>query len=81
MTKKLTVIDNNSNEIDMTSPRTALCKVEHIREELARVYRATRTGKIPTAEATRLTYILISLSRIIETSDLESRVKKLEERG
>ena len=75
---KLTVIDNDSKEIDVTPPRTALTKLEHVRDELARVYRHARTGKIETSEGTRLTYMLIALSKIIEASDLEKRIDELE---
>ena len=81
MTQKLTVIDNNSKEIDVTPPRTALTKLEHVRDELARVYRHARTGKIETSEGTRLTYMLVALSKIIESSDLEERIRTLEEKG
>ena len=78
MTQKLTVIDNDSKEIDNTPPRTALTKLEHVRDELARVYRNARTGKIETSEGTRLTYMLVALSKIIESSELEERVRALE---
>ncbi len=78
MTQKMTVIDKDAREMDTTPPRTALRKIEHVRDELARVYRHARTGKIKTSEATRLTYILVSLARIIETNDLEKRIELLE---
>jgi len=81
MTQKLTVIDNDSKEIEATPPRTALTRLEHVRDELARVYRQARTGKIETQDATRLTYILVNLSKIIESSDLEERIRTLEEKG
>ena len=79
-TQNLTVIDNDSKEIDRPLPRTALTKIEHIRDELARVYRHARAGKIETQEATRLTYILNILARIIESSELEERIGALEEK-
>lgn len=79
MTHKLSVIDSNSGEVDTTPPRTALTKLEHVRDELARVYRSARTGKIETQEATRLTYILVALSKVIESSDLEQRIDALEQ--
>ena len=78
MTQKLTVIDNDSKEIDATPPRTALTKLEHVRDELARVYRHARMGKVETSEATRLTYMLVALSKIIESSDIEARLDLLE---
>ena len=81
MTQKLTVIDNDLKEIDNTPPRTALTKLEHVRDELARVYRHARTGKIETSEGTRLTYMLVALAKIIESSELEERVRALEGKG
>ena len=81
MTQKLTVINNNSRKIGNPLPRTALTKLEHVRCELARVYRHTRSGKLETQEATRLTYILNTLAKIIEASELEERVRQLEERN
>ena len=78
MTQKLTVIDSDSKEMEIAPPRTALTKLEHVRAELARVYRHARTGKLETSEATRLTYILVALSKIIESSDIEARLDLLE---
>ena len=74
------VISNDLEEITQApSPlRVALTKTSEVRDELARVYRAARSGKIETSEATRLTYILVSLSKIIESSDIESRLDALE---
>ena len=56
----------------------ALNSIPRIRDELARVYRDARTGRIPTGEATRLAYILNVMARLIETGELEARIEKLE---
>jgi hypothetical protein len=37
-----------------------------VRREMGRVYRDARSGRIPTSEATRLTYILVALARTME---------------
>jgi hypothetical protein len=58
--------------------RLKLVNVGDVRRELARVYRAAKTGVIPVADASRLANILFILSRIIEGSDLEHRVELLE---
>lgn len=57
----------------------ALTKMNHVRSELARVYREARTGKMDTSEATKLTYILQVLAKIIEGGELEQRIEALEE--
>lgn len=48
--------------------------------EMARIYRAARTGRIPMADASRLTYMLSSMGRLFETVELEQRVTALETR-
>jgi|GEM_PF-1019317 len=57
----------------------ALTKMHHIRAELATLYREARTGKIDLGDATKLTYILREIGRVIEGSDLEQRIEQLEQ--
>lgn len=57
----------------------ALTKMHHIRAELATLYREARTGKIDLGDATKLTYILREIGRVIEGSDLELRIEQLEQ--
>lgn len=57
----------------------ALTKMHHIRTELANIYREARSGKIDLGDATKLTYILREIGRVIEGSDLEERIAALEE--
>ena len=78
MTQKLTVIPKDAKDLSDTPPRTALTRMEHVRDEMARVYRVARTGKIDTADASRLTYMLATLAKIIESSDIEARLDNLE---
>ena len=73
----LIVIDK-AGEIVETPPRTALTRIEHVRDEMARVYRNARIGKIETSEATKLTYILMALSKVIESSIIEKGIDALE---
>lgn len=62
--------------------RLSLHSVVAVRRELARVYRDARAGRLPTADATRLGYLLDLMRRAIESSDLEARIAALEaERG
>lgn len=56
-----------------------LTTMNGVRQEMARVYREARRGEKNTQEAGRLVYILSLIARIIEGSDLEQRVAKLEQ--
>lgn len=58
--------------------RPRLANIKHVRLEIAAVYKEARTGVIPTQEATRLVYMLISLGNMIRDSELEERIAKLE---
>ena len=61
------------------SPRVGrLNTLQAVRRELSRVYREARTGKIDTADASRLGLLLVSLAKIMESSDLEQRIEALE---
>lgn len=60
--------------------RKALSKVEHCREELARVYREARAGKLDIGDASRLANILAILSRMIEGGDIERQLDEVLER-
>lgn len=56
----------------------ALTKMSHIRSELSRLYREARNGKIDLGDATKLTYILQVLAKVIEGNELEARIEALE---
>jgi hypothetical protein len=49
-----------------------------VRIELTRVYRDMRRGKIPSYEGTRLAFVLTAIARVLEQSDLEARIERLE---
>lgn len=55
-----------------------LDSVWRVRRELARVYKAARRGELDTGDATRLTYCLVSLVKMIEVQDIEKRLRALE---
>ena len=55
-----------------------LASISDVRRELCRVYKDARTGRIETQEGARLTYMLATLAKIIEGSDLADRIEKLE---
>lgn len=58
--------------------RLKLTTAEDCRRELARLYREARGRRLDVADASRMANILQILSRLIETSDLEARVERLE---
>lgn len=78
MAQKNNATDGKRNGFDQAPPR-ALTKVGHVRSEMAKVYRLARTGKLGVQDASKLTYILTNIAKVIENSDLEDRVKALEE--
>ena len=49
-----------------------------VRREMARVYRHMRHGRIDTQDATRMTYVLTQIARIIQTAELEARIEAVE---
>lgn len=58
--------------------RLPLKSAQHVRSELARVYRDMKTGEIEPSLGTKLTYVLVALGRMIEVGDLEKRIDALE---
>lgn len=58
--------------------RVRLDSVGDARREAARIYRKAVSGDIDVADASKLANILALIGRMIETSDLESRLSALE---
>ena len=50
----------------------------NIRDELGRLYREARQGRIATTDATRLAYLLGEIRKAIADEDLERRLSVLE---
>lgn len=57
----------------------ALSTLGDVKTELARLYRQAKAGKVATADASRLAFILNSLGRVIVDSELEQRIQQLEQ--
>lgn len=51
---------------------------EHVLHEMQRVYRACRSGELPTQEGSRLMFMLGQIRAALETANLEARVLALE---
>jgi hypothetical protein len=45
---------------------------------MARVYRQMRHGRIDTQDATRMTYVLTEIAKIIKTTELDARINAVE---
>lgn len=50
----------------------------HIRDELGRLYREARQGRIATSDATRLAYLLSEIRKVVADEDIERRLSALE---
>jgi hypothetical protein len=56
-----------------------LVTIKDVRSELGRLYRSAKAGRTQVADASKLSNILAILARCIESSELEQRVKALED--
>jgi hypothetical protein len=60
------------------SPTIHLKTLDHVRIEMAKLYRDMKRGKIATQDGTRLTYVLSQIGKLIEAGELENRIEALE---
>lgn len=58
--------------------RVKLTSVQDVQKELSKLYRLARAKKLDTSEALKLANILMLIARIMEASDLEERIARLE---
>ena len=61
--------------------RVKLTSVQDVQKELSKLYRLARAKKLDTSEASKMANILMLIARIMETSDLEERIARLERQG
>ena len=76
--KNLPVNQATSEVYDDPLPRINLSTSDDIRREMARVYRETRFNKISPANGTKLVYMLTSILRAYESTEIEKRLVDLE---
>jgi hypothetical protein len=76
--KDLRVISSGSVEVLPPAAKIDLRDPYAVRRELAAVYRDARSGRIDSAVATRLGYLLSQLLRAFETTELQERLETLE---
>ena len=77
-TKHLPTSQDRTGVIEDPSPRINLSTSEDIRREMAKVYRETRCNKILPTNATKLVFILLSILKAYEVSEMEQRLTDLE---
>ena len=58
--------------------KAVLNSLEGVRREMARIYRDAEEGRRDTAEASKLVYILGQIGKVLELTEIESRLKVLE---
>jgi hypothetical protein len=64
--------------IEDPHPRINLATSEDIRREMARVYRETRCNKILPSNGTKLIFMLMSILKAYEVTEIEKRLTNLE---
>jgi hypothetical protein len=64
--------------IEDPHPRINLSTSEDIRREMAKVYRETRRNKILPSNGTKLVFMLMSILKAYEVSEMEQRLVDLE---
>jgi hypothetical protein len=60
--------------------RAKLDTLSDIKREMAKVYREARSGTVDVQDATKLTWMLQAVGKVIEGSDLEKRIEILEDK-
>ncbi|MEI8572630.1 hypothetical protein U737_07700 [Methylomonas sp. LW13] len=77
-------IDGKTGEVETLPPqkgqryRCKLDTMQDVRREMAKVYREARSGVVDVQDATKLTWCLQAVGKVIEGSDLEKRIEALE---
>jgi hypothetical protein len=75
----------DAEEVDGNTPlpserRIRLETVDHVRVEMARVYREVRNGKLAPELGGKLTWMLVQLARVNEVVTVERRLREIEDR-
>jgi hypothetical protein len=82
--KEPVIIDSITGEVETLPPqkgtryRARLDSMQDVKKEMAKVYREARSGAVDVQDATKLTWCLQSIAKVIEGSDLEKRIELLE---
>ncbi|MEI6068155.1 MAG: hypothetical protein WCP96_12495 [Methylococcaceae bacterium] len=85
--KQPVVIDSITGAVEAlptqktTRYRCKLNTMADVKSEMAKVYREARSGLVDVQDATKLTWCLQAVAKVIEGSDLEKRIELLEAKG
>jgi hypothetical protein len=60
--------------------RCKLDTAQDVKAEMAKLYREARSGIQDVQDATKLTWCLQAVAKVIESSDLEKRIEQLEQK-
>jgi hypothetical protein len=74
-------VDGKTGNVVLAPTRTPPIKLDslrHLRDEMGRVYREARAGKIDPQHASRLVFMLGELRKLHEAIELEERIEALE---
>lgn len=77
-------IDGVTGEVETLPPqkgqpyRCNLTTMQDVRREMAKVYRESRSESLDPATGSKLVWMLQSIGKVIENSDLEKRIELLE---
>jgi len=78
-------IDGKTGEVHELHPQQGkrygakLDTLNELKREMARVYRESSSGILEPADGTKYFWMLEKIGKVIETSDLETRIEKLEQ--
>ena len=78
------IIDNITGQVEPLPPvkgqryRCKLDSMTDVKNEMSRVYREARSGLVDVQDATKLTWCLQAVAKVIEGSDVERRIEILE---
>ena len=65
-------------EVFRPPPPLRLDSLKRVRLELNKLYRDARAGVLPSGDASRLGFLLLSIGKLLEVEILETRLEKLE---
>jgi len=80
------LIDNSTGCVEtlpLEKGKRYRCKLDttkDVQREMGKVYREARSFLIDVPDASRLIYMLSTIGKVVETTDLEQRVEHLEDR-
>ena len=80
-------IDGITGQVETLPPQKGhryRCKLDtlgNVKQEMAKVYREARSGLLDVQDATKLTWMLQAVGKVIEGNDLEIRMTALESKN